>query len=66
MLKSLHLVLCMVSIVHVENTMIYGWSGARILLQVGCQVGGDYRCNFLYLVVGAVFIRWGLSVGPLS
>jgi hypothetical protein len=37
-------------------------SGARVLLMVGCPVGGDYRCNILYLVarrcvhtVGVVF-----------
>jgi hypothetical protein len=40
-LRSHHLV-SMVSIVRVENTMNYGRSGPRVLLQVGCQVGGDY------------------------
>jgi hypothetical protein len=32
-------------IVRVENTEFYGWNGARVLLQVGCQVGGAYGCN---------------------
>jgi hypothetical protein len=32
----------------VENSMV--GNGARILLMVGCQMGGDCRCNLLYLV----------------
>jgi hypothetical protein len=33
----------MVSIVRVENITIYGRSGARVLLQVGCQVETFYE-----------------------
>jgi hypothetical protein len=41
-------------------------SGARILLTVGCQVGGDYRCNILYLLARRCVHMVGCSVGPLS
>jgi hypothetical protein len=48
MLLSHHLVLCIGSNVRSGNSWLP--AGREYLLMVGCQVGGDYRCNILYLL----------------